>query len=111
MDTHLCTEPDDDDNFAIEESYFACKELKCEMRRPFDTSDIYDLDFDSTGATENMLIAATKASIQINQDPPLTNFVLTVNNSAATIKVVKGALSDLVISAFAVSSLLAAFSF
>ena len=58
MDTHLCTKVTNDDNFTIDKSYFACKILKCEMRRPFDTEDIYDLAFDSSGNTENMIIAA-----------------------------------------------------
>ena len=112
MDTHLCTKPSGSDNYdPIERSYFACKELHCELRRKFDTEDVYDIDFVSTGSpSENMLIAAGAATLQINQDGE-SNLELVENRAAKTIKVVKGAVSSIVTSALAVSALAMAFSF
>ena len=113
LDDNLCTPPVGDESWdGIDTSYFACKEIHCEMRRVFNTGDFYDLDFVTNGSAENMLIAAGDASLQMNQSTiDAANLELVTNSAAITIKVVKGALSGIVTSAFATAALLSSFSF
>lgn len=60
----LCTPPDSSESWGnLEPSYFACKEIHCEMRRIFNTSDNYDLDFITDGTAETMEIAAGAAKL------------------------------------------------
>ena len=67
-DDNLCTPPSGTEVWGQDIGYFACKSLKCEIRRAFTNFDIYDLHFSTTaGTTENMLIAIGHARLQMNQ--------------------------------------------
>jgi len=65
-DVNLCIQPDGTETgWGADISYFACKEIWCEMQRKFTTLDYYDFDFDPNGVTENLIIATGDASLLI----------------------------------------------
>lgn len=66
-DEHLCTPPSGSENWNnISLGYFACSEIRCEVRRVMDTGDPFDLDFKADGTTENLVIKQNNASLQFN---------------------------------------------
>lgn len=112
-DDHLCTPPGTV-SWSQSSSYFACKEIKCEVRRVMTNTDFYDIGFKADGTEENLVIKTGGATIQINQSTIDAANIQKVTNGAAAdieIKVVKGALSGIATSALAVSALLLSYSF
>ena len=68
LDNHLCVEPTTDENWGdLYEGYFACKAIRCEIRRNFNTADFYDYDFVTNGNTESLDIPVGRAKLLINQ--------------------------------------------
>lgn len=107
-DEPLCTPPDGTENWPQALSYFACKEIRCEVRRVMDTGDFYDIDFKADGTAENLVIKQNNAVLQFNQSGIDAANIEEVTNDAVadiSIKVVKGALSGIMSSALAVAAL------
>ena len=114
LDVHLCEKPGDTENWGLlEESYFACKLIRCEMRRPFVVSDDhYDFDFITNGDAETMEIAIGQATLIMNQSAvAVANKEYVENKRALSVKVVKSALSGVVATGAALGALMTALSF
>ena len=113
-DVNLCIQPDGTETgWGADISYFACKEIWCEMQRKFTTLDYYDFDFDPNGVTENLIIATGDASLLIGQDGRAPNQETITNTATAAIelKVLQGSLSGIMTTALATAAMLASFSF
>ena len=113
-DERLCTPPTGTETWDQALSYFACKEIRCEVRRVMDTGDFYDIDFKADGTTENLVIKQGGAKLQFNQSTIDAANVEEVENVGAAdieIKVIKDALSGIVSSALAVTAILLSTSF
>ena len=110
---HLCIPPDANENWGnLEESYFACKIIRCEMRRPFKTDDFYDFDFITNGDAESMDIQVGGATLIMNQSSvAVANKEYVENKRLTNIKVVKSALSGIVSAGAALGALIMATSF
>jgi len=113
LDHHLCVEPTSDENWGnLYEGYFACKEIRCEIRRNFNTHDYYDYDFVTNGNEESLDIEVGNAKLLINQSGVTnTNQEFVENMKAVSIKVVKSALSGVATAGLAVGALVASLSF
>ena len=72
LDYHLCVKPNSSENWGLlEPSYFACRLIRCEMSRPFNTDDFLDFDFVTNGDAETMDIDVGKATLIMNQSAVL----------------------------------------
>jgi hypothetical protein len=113
LSEHLCIPPDAIENWGnLEESYFACKVIRCEMRRPFQTEDYYDFDFVTNGDAETMDIQVGGATLIMNQSSvAVANKEFVENKRLTSIKVVKSALSGIVSTGAALGALIMATSF
>jgi len=97
----------------LEESYFACKIIRCEMRRPFKVDDdFFDFDFVTNGDAESMDIQVGGATLLMNQGSVASaNKEYVENKRLTSIKVVKSALSGIVSAGAALGALIMATSF
>lgn len=68
LDNHLCVKPTADENWGgLYWGYFACKTIRCEVRRNFNTRDYFDYEFVTNGNTESLDIPVGRAKLLINQ--------------------------------------------
>lgn len=109
----MCVPPTSDENWGdLFEGYFACKTIRCEVRRVFDTNDFYDYDFVSNGDTEALNIPIGRAKMLMNQSGvAAVNQEHVENLRAVSITVVKSALSGVAAAGLAVGALAASLSF